>query len=184
VHYRKARIWVCCTKRIRGTGYKTEIAEGVTIRAGAIIYSGTKIADKTSIGHHTLIRSFVEIGENTQLGHFLCIERKTKVGNYVRCSPLSHITSETIIEDRVFIGAGVSTVNDKNMIWKNDDQHPTLSPPHFEFGAKIGSGSTIAAGVRVGKNATVGSGSMVTKDIPSNSVSYGNPAEVKKYKEE
>jgi acetyltransferase-like isoleucine patch superfamily enzyme len=45
-------------------------------------------------------------------------------------------------------------------------------------GASIGSGSTILANVTIGENALVGAGSVVTKDVPANTIVAGNPARV------
>ena len=42
--------------------------------------------------------------------------------------------------------------------------------------ASIGSSATIMCGITIGENAVIGSGSVVTKDIPENSIAYGNPA--------
>jgi acetyltransferase-like isoleucine patch superfamily enzyme len=45
-------------------------------------------------------------------------------------------------------------------------------------GASIGSGCTILANVTIGENAIVGAGSVVTKDVPANSIVFGNPARI------
>jgi acetyltransferase-like isoleucine patch superfamily enzyme len=42
----------------------------------------------------------------------------------------------------------------------------------------IGVGTIILPGVKIGDEVIIGAGSVVTKDIPSNSVSVGNPARV------
>lgn len=42
----------------------------------------------------------------------------------------------------------------------------------------IGCGTIIMPGVKIGDNVVIGAGSVVTKDIPSNKVSYGNPCRV------
>lgn len=83
------------------------------------------------------------------------------------------------MEDRVFIGAGVVTINDKGMVWRDPDREPELLPPYFEYGCKIGSGASVAAGVRIGREALIGTGSVVVKDIPAFAVAYGTPAVVK-----
>ena len=46
----------------------------------------------------------------------------------------------------------------------------------------IGGNVTILPGVTIGDNVTIGAGSVVVKDIPSNSIAIGNPAQVVKKK--
>jgi acetyltransferase-like isoleucine patch superfamily enzyme len=158
----------------------TRIGAGVVIRAGAVIYAGAEIGEETVIGHHTLLRSFVTVGGGTQLGHNLTIERATRIGRLVRCSPGSHITSSCVLADRVFLGAGVRTVNDKEMTWRDPGgREPELVPPVFGAGARVGSGSVVLAGISIGEHALVGAGSVVTRDIPAGAVAFGNPARVR-----
>ena len=161
----------------------TEIGEGVVLRAGAIIYSGVHIGSKTTIGHRTLVRTDTRIGSNSQLGHGMTIERNCRIGDWVRCTGLTHITSSTIMEDRVFLGALVGTVNDKEMIWKQEGVVPDLIPPYFEYGCTVGTGAKIAAGVRIGRMAMVGTGSVVTKDVAPNTIVIGVPARFYKMRE-
>ena len=152
-------------KTYQGAG-ATVIGAGTVIRSGAIVYGGTRIGGETVIGHHTLLRSNASVGDRVQLGHNLTVERDTRIGSDVRCSPGSHITSSCVLADRVFLGAGVRTVNDRYLIWRDPEREPGLRAPRFERGAKVGSGSVILAGVTVGEDALVGAGSVVTRDVP------------------
>jgi acetyltransferase-like isoleucine patch superfamily enzyme len=161
-----------------GAGAPTIVGREATVRAGAIVYAGTQIGAATVVGHHTLLRSLVTIGSETQLGHNLTIERAAWIGSGVRCSPGSHITSSCVLADSVFLGAGVRTVNDRELIWRQEGAEPELVPPRFDRGSKIGSGSTILAGVSVGEHALVGAGSVVTRDVPAGATAYGVPARV------
>ena len=162
-----------------GAGSDTVIGAGAVIRAGAIVYAGTEVGDETVVGHHTLLRSFVTIGSETQLGHNLTVERASQIGSLVRCSPGSHITSSCVLGDRVFLGAGVRTVNDKEMTWRDPaGREPELIPPVFRAGARVGSGSVVLAGVTIGEQAFVGAGSVVTRDVPAGAVAFGSPARV------
>jgi len=162
-----------------GAGAVTEIGARVVLRAGAIVYAGVAIGEDTTIGHHTLLRTDVTIGADCQLGHHLTVERGTRIGCGVRCSPGSHITANTLIEDRAFLGAGVRTINDRELIWRNPDRETALCPPTFRAGCKVGSGATILAGVTIGAGALVGAGSVVTRDVPPDAVAYGVPARVR-----
>jgi acetyltransferase-like isoleucine patch superfamily enzyme len=167
-----------------GKAKQTNIAEGVILRAGAIIYSGVSIGRNTTIGHRTLVRTDTQISSDSQLGHGMTIERDCHIGGWVRCTGLTHITSSTVLEDRVFLGALVGTINDKGMIWKQEGVKPELIPPYFEYGCTIGTGAKIAAGVRIGRMAMVGTGSVVTKDVAPNSIVIGVPAKLYKMREE
>jgi acetyltransferase-like isoleucine patch superfamily enzyme len=166
-----------------GTGASTAIGCGAVVRAGAVVYAGTEVGDDTVIGHHALLRSFVRVGEGTRLGHHLTVERECVLGSKVRCSPGSHITGSCVLADRVVLGAGVRTVNDREVIWDDPDRVPELVPPRFERGARVGSGSVILSDVTIGEKALVGPGSVVTRDIPAGAVAYGVPARVRPKRE-
>lgn len=163
-----------------GAGASTVIGGEAVVRSGAVIYAGSEIGHGAVVGHFTLLRSLVRVGDGSQLGHHLTVERASSIGSQVRCSPGCHITSSCLLADRVFLGAGVRTVNDRELIWRDPDRVPELVPPRFERGARVGSGSVILAGVTVGEDALVGAGSVVTRDIPAGSVAYGVPARVRR----
>lgn len=159
-----------------GAGDATKIGSGVVVRAGATVYAGVQIGEGTTIGHNTLLRTHVVVGSGCQLAANLTVERGTRIGDEVRCSPGSHLTADTVIADRVFLGAGVRTVNDKQLIWRDPDNEQPLDPPVFEYGCKVGSGAVLLAGITVGALALVGAGSVVTRDVPASTVVYGVPA--------
>jgi len=85
------------------------------------------------------------------------------------------------IEDYVFFGHGVKILarGHNYSLFDEARQHSvTEKPIAIERGAWIGSGAIVLGGVRIGKNAVVGAGSVVTKDVPENTVAVGNPARV------
>jgi acetyltransferase-like isoleucine patch superfamily enzyme len=161
-----------------GAGGDTTIGAGAVVRAGAILYADVQLGVNVLVGHHTLLRTGVQVGTGTQLGHHLTVERASRIGREVRCSPGSHITSSTMLADRVFLGAGVRTINDKTLTWHDPHHEPILAAPRFETGAKVGSGSVVLAGVTIGEHALIGAGSVVTRDIPAGVLAYGHPARV------
>ena len=123
-----------------------------------------------------------EIGDETKIGAFVEVQKNAKIGQRCKISSHTFICDGVTIEDNVFIGHSVTFINDAypratapggalqtEKDWKVE---PTL----VKKGASIGSGSTILARVTVGENAIVGAGSVVTKDVPANTIVAGNPA--------
>lgn len=161
-----------------GAGAPTTLGKDVVLRAGAIVYAGVSVGAATVVGHHTLLRSQVAVGIDCQLGHNLTVERGSRIGDRVRMSPGTHLTAATEVASGAFLGAGVRTINDKQLVWRDPDHQTKLAPPAFGEGCKVGSGATILAGVSIGERALVGAGSVVTHDIPPHSTAYGVPARI------
>jgi acetyltransferase-like isoleucine patch superfamily enzyme len=162
-----------------GAGEPTVVGEDVVLRSGAIIYAGVAIGAATVVGHHTLLRSHVAVGSDSQLGHNLTVERQCRIGDGVRMSPGTHLTASTEVATSAFLGAGVHTINDKQLIWRDPDHQTELAPPRFCESCKVGSGSTVLAGITIGAHSLVGAGSVVTRDIPPHATAYGVPARVR-----
>jgi acetyltransferase-like isoleucine patch superfamily enzyme len=88
------------------------------------------------------------------------------------------------IEDNVFISHNVTFINDPYP--RATTEVGTLQteadwacvPTLVKRGASIGSSATLLCGITVGENAIVGAGSVVTKDVPANTIVAGNPARV------
>ncbi len=125
-----------------------------------------------------------EIGDNTKIGAFVEIQKNATVGKNCKISSHTFICEGVTIEDNAFIGHNVAFINDSY-------PRATASGGHLQTekdwkveqtlvkkGASIGSGSTILANVVIGENAIVGAGSVVTKDVPANTIVAGNPAKV------
>jgi len=125
-----------------------------------------------------------EVGDETKIGAFVEIQKNASVGKRCKISSHTFICEGVTIEDNVFIGHGVTFINDSyprattaagglqtEADWKVER---TL----IKKGASIGSGSTILSKVTVGENAIVGAGSVVTRDVPPNTIVAGNPAKL------
>jgi UDP-2-acetamido-3-amino-2,3-dideoxy-glucuronate N-acetyltransferase len=124
------------------------------------------------------------IGDETKIGAFVEIQKNASVGRRCKISSHTFVCEGVTIEDNVFIGHGVTFIN---------DSYPRSTTPEGELqtekdwhvettvvkrGASIGSGSTILSNVVIGENAIVGAGSVVTRDVPPNAIVAGNPAKV------
>lgn len=145
--------------------------------------SNTAIVKDSKIGEETKIWEFAniygcEIGCNCNIGSYVEIQNDVRIGNNVVVSSHSFICSLVTIEDDVFIGHGVMTINDVyppsfRRTGTKDNWKQTL----IKKGAVIGSNATLFP-VVIGENAVVGAGAVVTRDVPDGCTVVGNPTKV------
>jgi acetyltransferase-like isoleucine patch superfamily enzyme len=125
-----------------------------------------------------------EIGDETKIGAFVEIQKNAKIGKRCKISSHTFICEGVTIEDNVFIGHSVAFINDTYpRSTRADGELQTdadwkVESTLVEKGASIGSGCTVLSRVTIGNNSIVGAGSVVTRDVPPNSIAYGNPARV------
>jgi len=145
------------------------------------------IAPSVKLGRNVQIFGFVnlygcEIGDDTRIGSFVEIQKGARIGPRCKISSHTFICEGVTIEAEVFIGHGVTFINDRYPRATNADGQPQTEADWacqktvVKRGASIGSGATLLGGITVAENATVGAGSVVTKDVPPNSTVAGNPA--------
>jgi acetyltransferase-like isoleucine patch superfamily enzyme len=145
------------------------------------------IAPSVTLGRDVKLSKFInlygcEIGDETKIGAFVEIQKNAKVGRNCKISSHSFICEGVLIEDNVFIGHGVTFINDTYPRATTEDgtlqteQDWKVETTVIKKGASIGSGATILCNVVVGEHAIVGAGSVVTKNVPAYAVVAGNPA--------
>jgi acetyltransferase-like isoleucine patch superfamily enzyme len=145
------------------------------------------IAPDVRLGKDVKLSQFInlygcEVDDDTKIGAFVEIQKNAKVGKNCKISSHTFICEGVIIEDNVFVGHGVTFINDsyprattpEGQLQSEKDWK--VEPTLVKKGASIGSGATILANVTIGENALVGAGSVVTRDVPDNAVVAGNPA--------
>jgi UDP-2-acetamido-3-amino-2,3-dideoxy-glucuronate N-acetyltransferase len=147
------------------------------------------IAPDVKLGNNVKLSKFInlygcEIGHDTKIGAFVEIQKRAVVGSHCKISSHTFICEGVVIEDAVFVGHGVTFINDSYPRATNSDgglqseADWKVEPTRVRRGASIGSGSTILSKVVIGENAIVGAGSVVTRDVPANTIVAGNPARV------
>ncbi len=166
------------------------IEKGTRIGSNCIIYSGTRI-ENSIIGNNVIIdNSVVELSnieDNVSVGPFAHIrpnsvlKEKSKVGNFVeikkailhkgvKCGHLTYI-GDSEVGENTNIGAGTITCN-----YDGVKKHKTtIGKDCF-----IGSNSIIVSPVEIGENVLTAAGSVITKDVPNDSIAFGRAKQINK----
>lgn len=150
-----------------------------------------RISPDVKLGKDVRIYAFVnlygcEVGDESRIGTFVEIQKGAKIGKRVKISSHTFICEGVTIEDHVFIGHGVMFINDKYPRATTEEGKAQTEadwvcvPTLVKKGASIGSNATILCGVTIGEGAIVGAGSVVTRNVPANSVVAGVPARLLK----
>ena len=134
----------------------------------------SKIGKTTQVWQYTIILKGARIGENCNINAHCFIENDVIIGNNVTLKCGVYIWDGVVIEDNVFIGPNATFTNDK---YPRSKHYPDQYAKTFlKKGASIGANATILCGLTIGENAMIGAGSLVTQDVPPNTLWYGNPA--------
>jgi acetyltransferase-like isoleucine patch superfamily enzyme len=146
------------------------------------------ITPDVKLGKNVKLSKFInlygcEIGDNTKIGAFVEIQKNAKIGNNCKVSSHTFICEGVTVEDDVFIGHSVTFINDSYPRATSDGRLQTEADWKVERtlvkkGASIGSGTTLLSNVTIGENAIIGAGSVVTRDVPANTIVAGNPAKI------
>jgi len=149
------------------------------------------ISDDVKLGKDVKLSKFINlygccVGDNTKIGAFVEIQKNAFIGKNCKISSHTFICEGVTIEDNVFIGHNVTFINDSfPRATAKDGKLQTeadwkVEPTLVKKGASIGSSSTILSNVVIGENAIIGAGSVVTKNVPPDTIVAGNPARIKR----
>ncbi len=125
------------------------------------------VEDEVDIGPFGHLRKGAHLGRGVHMGNFGEV-KDSYLGPGTKMGHFSYVGNATIGAG-VNIGAGTITCN-----YDGEKNHPT----EIGAGAFIGSDTMLVAPVKVGEGARTGAGSVVTKDVPPNSLAVGVPARV------
>ncbi len=137
------------------------------------------IGEGTNVWQYSVILKGARIGKNCNINFNVFIENDVIIGDNVTVKSGVQIWDGLRIANNVFIGPNVTFTND---FTPRSKQYPAVFlQTKIEEGASIGANATIIGGVKIGRYALIGAGSVITKDIPPNTLWYGNPARQQGY---
>lgn len=143
--------------------HDTEVQDGSCIRHSVL--EGTIIGKGCHVGPFARMRPGTHLGCSVHVGSFGEI-KNSKLDRNVIMGHFSYV-GDSDIGANVNVGAGTITCN-----FDGETKHRTV----VEEGAFLGSGTKLVAPVKVGRGARTGAGSVITRDVPANSLVYGVPA--------
>jgi len=159
------------------------LGENVTIKSNVILrdvsigdnsvieafshLSSAIVGSNCNIGPYARLREGSEIGNNAKIGNFV-ETKKTKLGDGAKANHLAYL-GDADIGDNANIGAGTITCN-----YDGKDKHKTTIGDN----SFIGTNSSLVAPVNIGKGAYVGAGSVITKDVPEESLAVARGKQV------
>jgi len=118
-----------------------------------VIFPDVTIGDGTRVGNFVFIRSHTQIGQGCIIGSYVDIEGDVVIGHHVSLQSSCYITRGVIIEDEVFCGPRVTTLNDKRMSYRRPSLTFVRAAPRILRAARVGGGAVLMPGVTIGENA-------------------------------
>ena len=136
------------------------------------------IGTNTLIWQYTVILPEAIIGDFCNVNAHCFIENKVVIGNNVTIKCGVYVWDGITIEDNVQIGPNVTFTND---LYPRAKQKFNLIKTLIKKGASIGANATLLGGITIGEYALISAGSLVTKNVPNNTLWYGHPAKLQGY---
>ncbi len=150
------------------------------VHESSYVDDGVVIGKHSKIWHFTHILAGSRIGENCNIGQNVVIGPDVCIGNGCKIQNNVSVYKGVTLEEDVFCGPSMvftNVYNPRAHVRRMDEMRYTL----VRRGASLGANCTVVCGVTIGEYAFVGAGAVITKDVPSHTLVYGNPARVHGY---
>lgn len=146
------------------------------VHESSYVDDGCEIGENTKIWHFCHIIQGTEIGANCNIGQNVVIGGNVRVGNGCKIQNNVSIYEGVELEDDVFCGPSMVFTNVFTPRSHVSRKNEYLKTP-VRTGATIGANATIVCGNEIGQYAFIGAGAVVTKNVASQALMVGNPAQ-------
>ncbi len=141
---------------------------GDDCRVIASVLEGAHLDSSVHVGPFSHLRPATYLERNVHIGNYAEV-KNSRIGRDTAMGHFSYV-GDADVGSKVNIGAGAVTCN-----FDGENKHRTI----IEDGAFIGSDTMLVAPLRVGTRASTAAGSVVTKDVPADSLAVGVPARIR-----
>jgi acetyltransferase-like isoleucine patch superfamily enzyme len=153
------------------------LGRDAVLRSGSVVYLGSRVGDRFETGHHVVLREECAVGDDVSVWSNTVVDYGCRIGNRVKIHANCYIAQYTDIRDDAFLAPGITIANDLYPGQRASAE--VMSGPSIREGAQLGVNVTVLPYVVIGEHCLIGAGSVVTRDLPSGSVAFGNPATVR-----
>lgn len=161
----------------RGVATDFLLGPGAVLRSGTVLYAGSRFGARLQTGHHVIVREECRLGDDVSIWSNTVVDYGCRIGDRVKIHSNCYIAQYTEILDDAFLAPGVTVAND--LYPGQAESARLMSGPLVGAKAQIGVNVTLLPFVRIGDGCLVGAGSVVTHDLPPDTVAFGNPARVR-----
>ncbi len=147
------------------------------LRKGTLIYGDVTAGDYFQTGHYAVVRAKVRMGNYCTIFNHSMLEGIIRMGDGVRIMAHVYIPSRTWFGDHVFVGPGVTFLNDRTPGRYRGDM-PTPRGATIKDDVMIGGGATVLPGITIGERSFIAAGAVVTKNVPPGSLVVGVPGRI------
>ena len=165
------------TRKIELDTEETRIGAESVIGANAVLYTDVHLGEDVLIGDLATVREGSRLSEGVVVGRCTTVSHNVTMLARSRLHEMVHLTGHTFIEEDVFFGATVSSVNDNDVFLTRYGlvpyAHKAATVRRF---AVVGSGATLGSGIEIGMGGVVAPGALAVKDVPPWTVVIGVPA--------
>jgi len=145
------------------------------IHPTSVVDEYCQIGKDCKIWHFSHILKNSILGKKVNIGQNVVIGPNVKIGDNVKIQNNVSVYEGVTLENNVFCGPScvfTNVINPRSSIPRKKEILPTL----VRENATIGANATILCGITIGQYSFIGAGAVVTKDVPSHALIYGNPA--------